>query len=622
MKKIFLLVLIITIFSSCARPDAVPERQTRRQSNPVAESVEELGAFTLLWYVNGSDLESGGETGHGGAFTRNLKELMTHLPSDHRVNTVIFSGGTSKWETEGFEPNQNQIHYITRNGLSHGEILPRGSIADPDTLADFLNRAVKKFPAERYGLVFWNHGSSVPIGFGFDEVNEPATINSLDIARGIEAGMGGKRLSFIGFDTCLMAAAETAALLAPYADYLVASEELEPNAGWDYAPLAKALTSPVVKRQKVRAYSTPELCKIAADAFYDASLKENPEEAVTVSVTNLSRMADVVTAAERFALAARKELHKGNFSGVAKARAGAKYFGGADESADMVDLVHLAQRFGNGYPDEADDLISAVRDAVVYNRRSKNSPNSNGLSVYFPLENEAIMEDYLDVYLSMGFSENYTSLIREFSAQLSAGDADSKDLDVKVRGEKERFSVTLPKDVAKNAVSLRGVLLDKFDDDVYLILSFIDAVVDGDTGHAELPDTWLTLDGSLLCARPGDAGNLSAPVSVNGVDMNLLMARNGNEYSVSGVSPDGGENIAASALITLERGDIVTPRYPLFDINSDNEEDGYLPGAPIVVGDGVELIPARLPPGKYYFGFYVVDVYDNHFLTDVRTVNR
>lgn len=35
----------------------------------------------------------------------------------------------------------------------------------------------------------------------------------------------------VGFDTCVMGCVEVAQALAPYADYLVASEDLEPGTG-------------------------------------------------------------------------------------------------------------------------------------------------------------------------------------------------------------------------------------------------------------------------------------------------------------------------------------------------------------------------------------------------------
>ena len=44
----------------------------------------------------------------------------------------------------------------------------------------------------------------------------------------------GVKFDFVGFDACLMATYEMAAHMASYADYMVASEELEPGIGWNY----------------------------------------------------------------------------------------------------------------------------------------------------------------------------------------------------------------------------------------------------------------------------------------------------------------------------------------------------------------------------------------------------
>lgn len=43
-----------------------------------------------------------------------------------------------------------------------------------------------------------------------------------------------QRLNWIGFDACLMGSLEVASVCAPYADYMIASQELEPGRGWDY----------------------------------------------------------------------------------------------------------------------------------------------------------------------------------------------------------------------------------------------------------------------------------------------------------------------------------------------------------------------------------------------------
>ena len=41
-------------------------------------------------------------------------------------------------------------------------------------LSDFIKRGVDNFPAEKYGLVMWNHGESW-LAFGHDSEPEPVT---------------------------------------------------------------------------------------------------------------------------------------------------------------------------------------------------------------------------------------------------------------------------------------------------------------------------------------------------------------------------------------------------------------------------------------------------------------
>lgn len=45
------------------------------------------------------------------------------------------------------------------------------------------------------------------------------------------------KFDVIGFDACLMAMYETSAVLTPCANFLLASQLLEPGTGWDYSAL-------------------------------------------------------------------------------------------------------------------------------------------------------------------------------------------------------------------------------------------------------------------------------------------------------------------------------------------------------------------------------------------------
>lgn len=110
-------------------------------------------------------------------------------------------------------------------------------MGNPATLSQFLRIGQSAFPADNYGLIFWNHGSGSVGGFGYDECYPDDRFLSLrEIGEALESSRlsDNKKYAFIGFDACLMATLETASVLSPYADYMIASQELEPGGGWDY----------------------------------------------------------------------------------------------------------------------------------------------------------------------------------------------------------------------------------------------------------------------------------------------------------------------------------------------------------------------------------------------------
>ena len=108
-------------------------------------------------------------------------------------------------------------------------------MADPQVLADFVARGLHDHPADHYALILWDHGSIA--GVGSDESSGQG-ISVPDIAAAVRAGLdaaGLARLDILGFDACLMGAFEVASAMPGLASYMVASEEVEPNDGWDYS---------------------------------------------------------------------------------------------------------------------------------------------------------------------------------------------------------------------------------------------------------------------------------------------------------------------------------------------------------------------------------------------------
>jgi hypothetical protein len=63
------------------------------------------------------------------------------------------------------------------------------------------------FPADKYGLILWNHGGGSIAGYGYN------SLTLLELNMALEKTQAANtKLEFIGFDACLMANVETAAI--------------------------------------------------------------------------------------------------------------------------------------------------------------------------------------------------------------------------------------------------------------------------------------------------------------------------------------------------------------------------------------------------------------------------
>ncbi len=136
---------------------------------------------------------------------------------------------------------------VAQGKLEVIEDLGETATGDPAVLADFVSWGLTTFPADRHALIFWDHGAGW-FGFGSDDASpDKDGLSFAEIDQALTAGLataGVDDLSLIGFDACLMGSWETARTVAEHAEYMLASEELEPGHGWDYRALAKLRDDP------------------------------------------------------------------------------------------------------------------------------------------------------------------------------------------------------------------------------------------------------------------------------------------------------------------------------------------------------------------------------------------
>ncbi|MBO4411684.1 MAG: peptidase C11 [Lachnospiraceae bacterium] len=360
---------------------------------------------TIMVYMCGTDLES--KYGMG---SNDLAE-MAKATIGENINLIVYTGGCKKWQTSGISNTDNMILQVKGGKIS---VLEKSDgnkkILSPDTLSGFIKYCKKQFPANRYDLILWDHGGGSVTGYGYDEKNASSGSMKLNqIAAALKDG--GVKFDFVGFDACLMATAETALMLEPYADYMIASEEAEPGVGWYYTDwLTKLNANPSL--------DTPTLGKYICDDFVDACATSCRGQSTTLSVIDVAEFAATVPdKLKSFATATTKLITGKKYETVATARSSTREFARSSK-IDQVDLVHFALNLDTAASKElADALLSAIK----YNKTSSDMTNSYGVSIYFPYSSSKNVDSAISTYKAIGMDNAYSKCIKEFATMEVSG---------------------------------------------------------------------------------------------------------------------------------------------------------------------------------------------------------
>lgn len=362
---------------------------------------------TIMVYMCGTDLES-----NYGMGTSDLQEMLAADLGDN-VNLIVYTGGCKQWKNNVISSSKNQIYQVVDGKLKVlDEDAGSVSMTNPDTLESFITWCAKNYSANRNMLIFWDHGGGSISGYGYDE--KYSSSGSMDLAEINQALKGaGVTFDFIGFDACLMATLETALMLTPYADYLIASEETEPGVGWYY-------TNWLTKLGANTSMATIEIGKNIVDDFVDTCATKCKGQKTTLSVVDLAELEMTVPEElAAFSKSASELIQGNNYQTVSDARYNTREF--AQSSAiDQVDLAHLAENLGT---EEGKDLAKALLSAVKYNRTSSNMTNAYGLSIYFPYKKTSSVDKIVDTYEAIGMDDEYARCIQEFASLEVSGQA-------------------------------------------------------------------------------------------------------------------------------------------------------------------------------------------------------
>lgn len=305
------------------------------------------------------------------------------------------------------------------------------NMGDSKVLSGFLDWGMSTYPAEKFCVILWNHGS------GWDDNNVYKAVNKLgakiarkgifgpkaghlralgrrsqqtffvsSITRGVRdraiafddqamdfldnvelknvltatATKLGRRIDLLAMDACMMSMLEVAYQLKDAVGHMVGSEETEPGDGWPYDQAFKVLGGPQIP-------TAADFAKHCVDA-YIASYK--PTDEVTQSALDLTKIEPVIKALDDFCkvlTAAVAEPAK--TLGILRARNTTQSF----ETPEYVDLLDFAAKLGVHSKDAkvkaaAANLTREVLGSgfvVASGARGKLHSGCHGVSIYFPV---------------------------------------------------------------------------------------------------------------------------------------------------------------------------------------------------------------------------------------------
>ena len=315
---------------------------------------------------------------------------LESIGSTDNVNILVLLDRTPEHDDRDGNWSNARLLYVTRDATS-GKLkskvlnnLQEMDTANPETLVGFIAFGLQNFPAKHYALILGNHGGTW-MGMLNDDTDNQAGMKLAPFVQGLEAlkQAGAPKFDVIGFDMCLMAQVEVMDAIAPYASYGVASEELEPGAGYPNHRVLQALAkNPKMSGRDFAQTMVRE---------WGASYAEAGEATVTSSATDLAKVKDLTGAVD--ALAAALSRADGSVqAAAAQARAATHYYGGEEGGGDLAsfDLGEFAARLAQR-PEAApikaqlDAVQAAVAAAVIEHKEGAAHVGSTGLAIYFPV---------------------------------------------------------------------------------------------------------------------------------------------------------------------------------------------------------------------------------------------
>jgi hypothetical protein len=332
--------------------------------------------WTVMVYVNAkNNLEEYG-----------LKDVneMEMIGSTPEVNIVAELGRIDGYSDEDGDWKGSRRYLVQKDDdasrISSPVLLdiPKSDMGKWENVAEFVKWTQQRYPAQRYVLVIWNHGSgwnkkAETDGKGISYDDETGSHITTQQLKQLLDATG--KMHILAMDACLMQMIEVAYEARTGADYIVASEETEPGDGYTY----NTWLGPLAAKPSM---TQAELSKVMVDSYTDhyQQIGQGATQS-SVRTENLYKLGQLLNAWTSSVMASGEVVNAKN----ARTKAQAFYY------SSNKDLGHFVKLVGDG-TQNADvkargaELLQFLNGEVVYHNRATGSKyaNATGLAAYLP----------------------------------------------------------------------------------------------------------------------------------------------------------------------------------------------------------------------------------------------
>lgn len=279
-------------------------------------------------------------------------------------------------------------YYLTQNATFPGiasPYVPLGAAGensgDPNVFANAVRWGFASYPSRMKWLNISTHGMGFA-GINYDD-SPQQSMNIMQFANAVKAGLGGQKLNILSFDACLMATVEVASEVKDVTNILVGSEDSTYYWGYGYyQTFAKIAGNP--------AAMNPD--QVARSMVVDVNNKGAGNQTLTISATDVRKIGLLEAELDKLARALRQAMpqHK---AGIVRAMKATKEFHMA-EGIPFRDINRMVALLKQNVKDPSIaaicDQINHVmyrRGVIMFNRANRiENGQGRGLSIYLPTD--------------------------------------------------------------------------------------------------------------------------------------------------------------------------------------------------------------------------------------------